>query len=88
MTTDVIFITLRHNANRRPLQICRHCGDSAWAVSHTCKARNADELEVVVVAYLKDYYAKGDFDAMAAEIFKVYKESSGSKESEAGNLFR
>lgn len=56
--------------------------------THTCKARNinADELEVAVVAYLKDYFAKGDFDAMAAEIFKAYKESSSSKETERREL--
>ncbi len=51
--------------------------------THTCNAQNinADELEVAVVAHLKDYFSKGDFDVMADEIMKSYKESKGPKES-------
>ena len=47
--------------------------------TRTCKAKNfnADELETAVVMQLREYFAGGDFDAMADEIFSAYQ---GSKD--------
>lgn len=42
---------------------------------------------MAVVAYLKDYFAKGDFDAMAAEIFKAYKKVPVRKKVKPGTCF-
>jgi len=50
--------------------------------THTCTAKNlnADELETAVVARLREYFAGGDFDTMADEIFSAYQEGKGVKE--------
>jgi len=50
--------------------------------TRNCKAKNinADELETAVVAQLRQYFAGGDFDTMADEIFQAYQESKGAKE--------
>ena len=50
--------------------------------TRTCKAKNhnADELETAVVARLREYFAGGDFDTMAEEIFNAYQEGKGVKD--------
>ena len=49
--------------------------------TRTCKAPNlnADELELAVVTQLRTYFAGGDFDAMAEEIFNAYQEGKDTK---------
>ena len=50
--------------------------------TRTCKAKNinADELETAFVVKLREYFAGGDFDAMADEIFNAYQEGKRAKD--------
>ena len=56
--------------------------------NHTCSAPNinADEIEVAVVMYLRDYFQNGDFEAMADEILKAYKNGITDRTAEKKEL--
>lgn len=56
--------------------------------NHTCKANNinADEMELAVIAQIKDYFMNSDFDAMADEILKEYNKSLADRSKEKKEL--
>jgi len=56
------------------------CGDKYRTRTCTAKNINADELETAVVARLREYFAGGDFDTMAEEIYNAYQEGKGVKD--------
>lgn len=65
---------------------CYACGNKYR--NRTCKAPNinADELEVAVAMYLKDYLQNGDFESMADEILKTYKSGVTDRTAEKKEL--
>ncbi|MCL2070834.1 MAG: recombinase family protein [Oscillospiraceae bacterium] len=62
------------------------CGSKNRAKTCDAKNINADQLESAVVIKLKEYFANGDFDTMADEIFKAYTNGKGSKVEEKKEL--
>jgi len=62
------------------------CGNKYRTKTCDAKNINADELELAVVAKLREYFAGGDFDAMAEEIFKAYTEGKGTNATERQEL--
>lgn len=56
--------------------------------NHTCNAKNinADEIELAVVAQLKDYFLNSDFEVMAEQILSEYKKSKSDRTAEKKEL--
>ena len=56
--------------------------------NHTCKARNinADEIELAVIAHIKDYFTNSNFDEMAEEILREYNKGRSDHSKEKREL--